>query len=139
MKVYKELYRVASKYYPQEGGWCTVIALAVTANIGFGKARSIMFNTQQRINGKGSSVTRLNRAVKAQGFNVEQRDRMDKRFGRTLKTMQDKLAGTKGTYLIYTKQHVTVIKDGVCEDWCNNEHGRVTLYRIESIYEVTPV
>lgn len=137
MKIYNELYRVASKYYPQEGGWCTVIALAVTTGMGFGKARSIMYNDHARINRRGSSIRKLNTAIRDQGFNVEQCERMDKRFGRTLKTMQDKLAGTTGTYLVYTKGHVTVIKDGVCEDWCNNEHGRKTMYRIESIYEVT--
>lgn len=133
MHIYKELYRIASTYYPQEGGFCTVIGLAVATGITFGKARSIMYKDAGRRNRVGSSVRKLNAAIEAQGFEVVQRDKA--LYPATLKTIQRSSQMRKGTFLVYTKQHVTVIKDGVCEDWSNNEI-RPTLYRVESVYEV---
>jgi len=58
-------------------------------------------------------------------------------FGKTLITAQRDMKGSTQTFLIYTAGHVTVVKNGVCEDWSNNEHGRPTRYSVQSIYEVT--
>ena len=133
MQRYKELVEVAKKYYPRDGGFCTVIALAVVTGWAFGKARSVMYRQHGRKDRRGSSVSKLNAAVEAQGFKVVQRDKS--LYGKTLKTIQRSNNMSMGTFLVYTKRHVTVMKDGVCEDWSNNEI-RPTLYKVESVYEV---
>lgn len=133
MQRYKELIEVAQKYYPRDSGFCTVIALAVVTGWAFGKARSVMYRQHGRTDRRGSSVSKLNAEVAAQGFEVVQRDKT--LYGKTLKTIQRDPKMNTGTFLIYTKRHVTVMKDGVCEDWSNNEI-RPTLYKVESVYEI---
>ena len=133
MQRYKELVEVAQKYYPRDSGYCTVIALAVVTGWAFGKARSVMYRQHGRTDRRGSTVSKLNAAVEAQGYKVVQRDKS--LYGKTLKTIQRSNNMSMGTFLIYTKRHVTVMKDGVCEDWSNNEI-RPTLYKVESVYEV---
>ena len=133
MQRYKELVEVAQKYYPRDSGFCTVIALAVVTGWAFGKARSVMYRQHGRTDRRGSTVSKLNAEVAAQGFAVVQRDKT--LYGKTLKTIQRDPKMKTGTFLIYTARHVTVMKDGVCEDWSNNEI-RPTLYKIESVYEI---
>lgn len=132
MDRYKELYRVAKAYYPNEGGFCTVVATAVATGWSFGKARSLLYRKANRVDGKGSSVRKLHAALASIGYNTARVEVKSK----TLITIQKELANTKGTYFVYTRRHVTAIKDGVCEDWSNNEHGRPTRYKIESVYRV---
>jgi hypothetical protein len=133
MQRYKELVEVARKYYPRDRGYCTVIALAVVTGWAFGKARSVMYRQHGRTDRKGSTVTKLNAEIAAQGFKVVERDKA--LYGKTLKTIQRSNNMSMGTFLIYTAKHVTVMKDGKCEDWSNNEI-RPSLYKIESVYEV---
>jgi len=92
-----------------------------------------MYRQHGRTDRKGSTVSKLNDAIIAQGFAVIRRDKT--LYGKTLKTIQRSNNMSMGTFLIYTKQHVTVMKDGVCEDWSNNEI-RPTLYKVESVYEI---
>lgn len=133
MKQYLKLSEIATKYYPQEKGYCTVIALAVVTGWAFGKARSVMYRQQKRVNGVGSTVFRLNDAVKRAGFRVKQVDTLA--YGKTLTTAQRDLCRAGGTWLVYTARHVTVIKDGQCEDWSNNDY-LPSRYAVESIYKV---
>ena len=137
MKRYNELLRVAEKYYRArcgEGGWCTVIALAVAADLPFGKARSLLYKHANRVNGRGTYPSLLHKTLEVLGYKAEV---MSDYKSKTLITIQRELAGTTGTYFVYTDQHVTCIRDGVCEDWSNNEHGRKTKYKIWGIYKVT--
>lgn len=133
MQRYTELVNVAHKYYPQEGGFCTVIALAVVTGWAFGKARSVMFNDHKRVNRKGSTVSKLNAAIEAAGYTVQQVD--GSAYGKTLTTVQRDLGKLGGTWLVYSARHVTTIKDGKCEDWASNEL-HPSRYRVESIYKV---
>ena len=136
MDQYNALRRVAKKYYPIETDYCTVIALAVATGWKFGKARSVLFHKAQRPTAEGITTWSLHKALTASGYNA--------RFqviagAKTLISAQEMLKNTKGTYFVYTKKHVTAIKDGVREDWSNNEHGRRTRYRVESIYKIEKV
>ena len=134
MQRYKELVEVARKYYPRDSGYCTVIALAVVTGWAFGKARSVMYRQHGRIDRKGSTVTKLNAEIAAQGFKVQEVNKAA--YGKTLTTVQRDLCKIGGTWLVYSKYHVTTIKDGKCEDWASNEH-KPSRYKVESIYHVS--
>mgnify|MGYP003633374881 FL=1 len=136
MDQYKALRRIAIKYYPTETNYCTVIATAIATGWKFGKARSILFHKAQRSTAKGITTWSLHKALMANGYNA----RFQAIAGaKTLISAQEMLKNTKGTYFVYTSSHVTAIKDGVCEDWSNNDHGRRTRYRVESIYKIEKV
>ena len=139
MERYRKLVQVADKYYMQrcgEGSWCTVIALAVAADLPFGKARSLLYKHAGRVNGRGTYTYKLHSTLIRVGLTARL---IDDWKGKTLISIQREFADRKGTYFIYTKGHVTCIRDGVCEDWSNNEHGRKTRYAIESVYEIAPI
>ena len=133
MQRYKELVEVASKYYPRDRGYCTVIALAVVTGWAFGKARSVMYNDHGRTDRRGSTVSKLNAAIEAAGYKVTQVNTAA--YGKTLTTVQRDLGKVGGTWIVYSKHHVTTIKDGKCEDWANNEY-KPSRYKVESIYHI---
>ena len=133
MQRYKELVEVARKYYPRDSGYCTVIALAVVTGWAFGKARSAMYRQHGRTDRKGSTVTKLNAEIAAQGFKVQQVNKAA--YGKTLTTVQRDLCKIGGTWLVYSKSHVTTIKDGKCEDWASNDY-KPSRYKVESIYQI---
>lgn len=136
MQLYRELYRVANKYYRErcnETNWCTVIATAVATGVSFGKARSMLFKHGNRVNGKGTYIFLVHKTLEEMGYEVEPVEYKSK----TLISIQREFAKKSGTYFVYTQRHVTAIKDGVCEDWANNEHGRPTRYKVISVYKVT--
>ena len=136
MDIYLALRNVATKHYPNETNYCGVIALAVATGWRFGKARSVLFNRAGRRDRKGTQIGLLHYALKMNDYKAVY-TRIEK--AKTLVTAQRALQGTKGTYFIYTSRHVTCIKDGVCEDWSNNEFGQKKLYRVESIYKIEKV
>ena len=136
MNKYLKLKTVADKYYPNEGGYCCVIAAALAMDCSFGKARSAMYRISGRSDRRGMSVTGHLTALQAMGYKARQ---LELASAKTLVTAQRALQSTKGTYFIYTGRHVTCIIDGVCEDWSNNEFGQKKLYRVESIYKIEKV
>ena len=134
MQRYKELVEVARKYYPRDSGYCTVIALAVVTGWAFGKARSVMYRQHGRIDRKGSSVRKLNAAIESAGYRVTFISK--EAYGKTLTTAQRDLCKIGGTWLVYSKGHVTTIKEGKCEDWASNDY-KPSRYKVESIYHVS--
>ena len=135
MNKYKALKQVADKYYPTETDYCTVIAAAIALDIKFGAARSLLYRGANRVTARGTTVRKLHDVLKAQGYRA---DWVTLSNGLTPVSAQRALAKTKGTYFIYTKNHVATIQDGVCEDWSNNDHRR-NLDRVESIYKIEKV
>mgnify|MGYP003627929237 CR=1 FL=1 len=133
MQRYKELVEVAHKYYPRDRGFCTVIALAVVTGWAFGKARSVMYNDHGRTDRRGSTVSKLNAAIEAAGYTVTRVNTAD--YGKTLTTVQRDLGKIGGTWIVYSKRHVTTIKDGKCEDWASNDY-KPSRYKVESIYHI---
>lgn len=132
MNKYIELRRVASKYYPTETNYCTVIALAIALDIKFGAARSLLYRGVNRVTAKGTSVRGLHLVLKQEGYTAGW---VTLTKAKTPVSAQRALSKTKGTYFIYTKNHVATVHDGVCQDWSNNDH-RKNLDRVESIYKI---
>ena len=132
MNKYIELRRVASKYYPTETNYCTVIALAIALDIKFGAARSLLYRGVNRVTAKGISVQALHLVLKQEGYKCRM---LELELAKTPVSAQRALSKTKGTYFIYTKNHVATVHDGVCQDWSNNDH-RKNLDRVESIYKI---
>ena len=56
---------------------------------------------------------------------------------KTLKTVQRELAGTKGSFFVYTNNHVSCVKDGVMQDWARNDI-RPSNKRIENVFKIIP-
>ncbi len=110
-----------------------MIALAVVTGWAFGKARSVMYRQQGRVDRRGSTVSKLNAAVEAAGYRVQQVNKAA--YGKTLTTVQRDLGKLGGTWLVYSARHVTTIKDGKCEDWASNDY-KPSRYKVESIYQI---
>ena len=117
MATYKDapkIYSVAEKYY-NDRGYCSVVALAIAAGIGYGKA----FHTYRRLGrkrGTGTHRFMQQQALLLFGLKLE---RVENAFGcRTTKA-----AG-----------HVACIKDGQYYDWAAKRNKRNVL-----IYQVVPI
>jgi hypothetical protein len=124
---FQKLINVARKYY-KETNCCTVIAVAVAANIGFGKAYHAM-KREGRKDRRGAYFTQYKAALVKLGYKVERRDMY---MGKTLATAK-RLCPKQGTFLINTRSHVTCIRDGVMVDWAADNNSRK---RIIGIHEV---
>lgn len=124
---FQKLIHVARKYY-RETNCCTVIAVAVAANIGFGKAYHAM-KREGRKDRRGAYFTQYKAALVKLGYKVERRDIY---MGKTLATAK-RLCPKQGTFLINTRSHVTCIRDGVMVDWAADNNSRK---RIIGIHEV---
>lgn len=144
MQLYNKLREVASKHYPKEGGYCSVIATAVATGSSFGKARSMLYKHGKRVDGKGAYLDLIHNTLRQMGYDVrrlkcsiwQDMHKEPEYKAKTLISIQREFKNRKGTFFVYTNRHVTCIKDGVCEDWSNNEHGRPTKYKVLSVYEV---
>tara|TARA_R110002096_G_scaffold303654_2_gene498641 strand:+ start:655 stop:1080 length:426 start_codon:yes stop_codon:yes gene_type:complete len=132
MNKYFALKQVATKYYPTETNYCTVIAAAIALDIKFGAARSLLYRGANRVTAKGTSVSKLHTVLRAQGYKCRL---LELELAKTPVSAQKALKKTKGTYFIYTKNHVATVQDGVMQDWSNNEH-RKNLDRVESIFKI---
>ena len=132
MNKYKALKLVATKYYPTETNYCTVIALAIALDIKFGAARSLLYRGVNRVTAKGTSVRALHLVLRQEGYKA---GFVSLHKSKTPVSAQRALAKTKGTYFIYTKNHVATVQDGVMQDWSNNDHKK-NLDRTESIYKI---
>jgi hypothetical protein len=125
---YTAIAHVAKTYY-KDDNMCTVIALAMAAGIGYGKA----FHTYRRLGrktGKGTLKALQVAAFKEHGLQVLETSPY--KFGATLKTAAK--SGVKGTYLIYSRAHVSAMVDGKMYDW-----GATSCKRIKGVYTVVPV
>ena len=135
MDKYLALRTVATKHYPTETNYCSVIALAVATGWTFGKARSVLYRGADRITAKGTSVSRLHAVLKQHGYRT---GFATVPKAKTPISAQRALENTTGTYFLYTKDHVACVQDGVCQDWSNNAHRR-NHDHIESIYKIEKV
>ena len=129
---YEECARVGHKYH-LDTNFCSVIAMAVGCEIAFSRARAIMAKHIARQNGRGTYRHHALKLITSMGYEV----REVSVHSRTLKTVQRELAGTSGTYFIYTKGHVSCVKDGVMQDWSRNDI-RPSNKRIEQVYQIIP-
>lgn len=128
---YDELARVAQRYY-DDSGFCTVIALAVSARIAFGKARAI-WKKCGRQHRKGTLPWQQEIAFKMAGLRLEPMPA--DYLGKTFTSVGTNAAGLKGTYLVYSRSHVAAIKEGVVMDWTRKGSTK----RIVTCYKVLPL
>jgi hypothetical protein len=108
---------------------CSVIALAMAANIGYGAA----FHTYRRLGrktGKGTLKSLQVAAFAEHGLQLLEISPY--KFGKTLKSAAN--SGVQGTYLVYSSAHVSAMVDGRMYDW-----GATTCKRVKAVYEVVPV
>ena len=124
---FNKLKHVATKYY-SETNCCTVIAVAVAANVGFGKAYHAM-KREGRKDRRGACFSQYARALSKLGYTVEKRNLY---MGKTLVTAK-RLCPKKGTFLLNSGNHITCIRDGEMVDWAADNNSRK---RIRNIHEV---
>ena len=122
---YTAIAHVAKTYY-KDGEMCTVIALAMTAGIGYGAA----FHTYKRLGrktGQGTLFNMQKAAFAEHGLTLVQTVNV---FGKTLKTAAE-CSRAKGSYLLYSYAHVSAVVDGTMYDWATASRKRVT-----HVYEI---
>ncbi len=132
MFTYKELSRVAQKYYPKEKGYCAVIAVSVAAQVPFGKARSLL-HKQGRKQGKGTRPAWTYSVLKNLGYKQTPWFPYKHEWPKTLATAT-RVLPKQGTFLLHTRGHISCVRDGVLEDWAADRKSRK---RILEIVQVT--
>ena len=132
MFTYKELSRVAQKYYPKEKGYCAVIAVSVAAQVPFGKARSLL-HKQGRKEGKGTVPVWTYSVLKKLGYSQKPWFPFKHEWPKTLATAT-RVLPKQGTFLLHTRGHISCVRDGVLEDWAADRKSRK---RILEIVQVT--
>jgi hypothetical protein len=129
---YEECARVGRQHH-RDTNFCSVIAMAVGCEIAFSRARAIMAKHIARQNGHGTQKRYVLKLITDMGYEVREASV----HSRTLKTVQRELAGTSGTYFVYTRGHVSCVKDGVMQDWSRNDI-RPSNKRITVVYKIIP-
>lgn len=122
---YKKVRDIAVKYY-RDDNMCTVVALAVAAGCGYGKA----FHTYRRlgrVTGKGTYFPMQQSAFGEHGLKLEYVPMAAK----TVASAEKALKGTQGTFLIYSSGHVSAVHNGTMYDWAAGGSRK----RIKSIYK----
>lgn len=134
MFTYKELSRVAQKYYPRERGYCAVIAVSVAAQVPFGKARSLL-HKQGRKQGKGTRPTWTYLTLLALGYTTLPLSPFEHEWPKTLATAT-RVLPKKGTFLLHTRGHISCVRDGVLEDWAAERKSRKRILEIVQVTEM---
>jgi len=124
---FAKLRHVATKYY-RETNCCAVIAVAVAARVGFGKAYHAM-KREGRRDRQGAYLTQYKRALDKFGFDVVP---IENNLGKTLATAK-KRAPKKGTFLVNTRGHVTCIRDGEMVDWAADNNSRKRILWVHQV------
>ena len=135
MFTYKELSRVAQKYYPRERGYCAVIAVSVAAQIPFGKARSLL-HKQGRKEGKGTPPTWTYLTLLALGYTTLPLSPFEHEWPKTLTTAA-RVLPKKGIFLLHTRGHISCVRDGVLEDWAADRKSRKRILEIVQVTEMS--
>jgi hypothetical protein len=121
MKTYqtgKELYDIGRKYY-KDSNHCTVVGLAVSCKVSYGKAFNI-FKKLGRITGKGTHKGTQIMAFRELGYELKRVHCEAK----TVTTLANHLPSA-GQYVAYTRGHMLAVDDGVVKDWTDGRRHRV--------------
>lgn len=124
-KTGKEIYRIGQLYYG-DTGHCSVVAVAVSCNVGYGRALKEM-SKQGRMLRTGANVLQIHDAIRELGFDVV-RHKLD--VNGTVSTITRKLPKL-GTFIAYVRGHILTVRDGEVIDWSEGRR-----HRIISVYEV---
>ena len=120
-----ESLKQAASHYRGETNYCTVIAAALVLGWKFGKARA-EWERRGRRTGRGTYFPDQLKLLNDHGVTLEP----VAVSGGTLKTVSSKLS-RYGTFLVYSRSHVSVVRNGTLEDWANDSRKRVI-----RVYEV---
>lgn len=115
---YESLKQSAS-HYKGEKGYCTVIMASLVLGWKFGKARA-EYARRGRKTGQGTYKWTQFKLLEDHGITLIQKDTPNCQ----LRTVTRHLP-SKGTYLVYSRCHVSVVRDGILEDWATNSAKRV--------------
>lgn len=130
---YRDLVRIGREYY-KDNGFCAVVAVAVAAECGYGKA----FHTLRKLGrktGAGTPAWMYQEALKQLGVDFTSSREHDM-VGRTLGTAERDLPDT-GTYLLHVNRHIAVYRDGRLIDWTSREwDGKASRRVIDCVYEI---
>jgi len=129
---YEECRRVGFKHH-KDGNFCSVVAMAVGCEIAFSRARAIMAKHIERQNGVGTYRHHALQLITEMGYEVKEVVIRSK----TLKTAQRELAGTSGAFFLYTRGHVSCVKNGVMQDHARNDI-KPSSKRIQVVYQIIP-
>lgn len=124
--------KACSKAYKEDND-CTVIALAIGGGISYDLAHKIM-KANGRKKGKGAlnhsreKNVPLNNAFNSLGFTLRKVPQKTIKSKSLMALTRD--IKTKETLIVYTggwrgPNHVTVYKNGVCEDWAAQSRKRI--------------
>jgi len=120
-----EIYKIGTQYY-NDAGHCSVVAVAVSTGVAYGRALKEM-TRQGRVLRQGASQQQIHDAIKSLGYTVT---RCDMRVNGTVSTITSKLPNL-GTFIAYVRGHILTIRDGKVMDWSEGRR-----HRILSVYQV---
>lgn len=116
---YDEMRRIAVKYY-NDANFCTVIGLAVTCNVGIGKAYHAMKRAGRKHN-QGAKFGMIYDAVKELGYKPVTIDGLYKKQVKSV----TKLLPSTGSFLVHVRGHVLAVRDGKVLDWSEGRGHRI--------------
>jgi hypothetical protein len=129
---YSELAKIGNRYYG-DTNFCSVLAIAVVADISYGKAFHAYKRAGRRTR-QGTYIQMQNSVIKS--FNLKMTPDFDKMAiyqGKTLNNVLNACKNWSGRYLVYVRGHVLAIRDGICEDWTAEGSRR----KVTTIYKVS--
>lgn len=142
---YAEMCHVGRRYY-NDTGFCTCVAVASAAQVKFGKARSVLMDEgfhgiEARPHRGGGSWEAIYKSLELLGVHVvdvpiresgrlKRMDPLHGWFDRTLVSLENEKP--EGMYLLFTRGHVTFMKDGVLNDWSSKRDRKARGYRTGS-------
>jgi hypothetical protein len=122
---YKELETIGKKYYA-DSNFCSVVALSVACNVGYGKAYHTL-RRQGRKDKRGVVKPMIDYALEDLGFKAVLVIGYEGKQARSLPNLLPK----EGHYLVYFRGHVAAVRDGAIIDWTDNRAHRVrAVYRV---------
>lgn len=124
---FKELRKIAERYY-SDTGYCGVICLAATCQIGFGKAKRAVERAGRR-HRTGTPLISMKATAELFDCAIEPM----RPTGKTLSTAARNCPRV-GIYWIHTTTHIACVENGVLIDWSQDRPSR---HRVVAMYEIT--
>jgi hypothetical protein len=109
-----ESLKQSARHYRGESGYCTVIMASLVLGWKFGKARA-EYERRGRKTGQGTYKWMQWQLLEDHGVTLE-REPTPKCQLRTV----TRHLPSKGTFLVYSRCHVSVVRDGIMEDWATD-------------------
>jgi hypothetical protein len=124
---YEELAMIGRKYY-SDSNFCSVVAISVACNVGFGKAYHTL-RREGRQTKKGVIKPVIDRAIANLGFELVSVPDMYNKQAKSL----TKVLPKEGCFLVHFRGHVAAIRDGVLVDWTEKR-----AHRTWAVYAIIP-